>query len=271
MLNRVAAIQMTSTHNVEKNLLTAEKLISQAVDQGAKLLVLPEMFAIMGLDQMDKVKYREQLGYGLIQDFLRNQALKQGIYLVGGTVPIAVPDDCNKVYASCFVWNDQGQIIARYDKMHLFDVELPEKKEKYFESQTTLPGNEIVVTDTPFGKLGLAVCYDIRFPELFRMMHVQGVEMIALPAAFTYTTGSAHWDILVRARAIENQVYMIAAAQTGTHSNHRRTYGHSMMVSPWGSVQAILPVNEGVIVGDVDLNYLHQLRGDFPALKHRKL
>jgi predicted amidohydrolase len=271
MSNRVAAIQMTSSHDVAENLVTAEKLIHQAVDEGAKLVVLPEMFAIMGLDQTDKVKYREAIGRGLIQDFLHNQALKHHIFLVGGTIPISAADDCNKVYASCLVLNDQGQRIGRYDKIHLFDAAIPEKNEKYSESQTTLPGNDIVVVDTPIGKLGLAVCYDVRFPELYRMMHIRGVEIIALPAAFTYTTGLAHWDILVRARAIENQVYIIAAAQTGAHSNTRRTYGHSMIVSPWGNVQAVLPDGEGVVVEAIDLNYMHQLRGDFPALKHRKL
>jgi predicted amidohydrolase len=270
MLNRVAAIQMTSAHDVGQNLLSAEKLIQRAVDEGAKLVVLPEMFAIMGLDQMDKVKYRETMGHGRIQDFLRDQAIKHKIFLVGGTIPIAT-DNSNKVYASCLVFNDQGQCIARYNKIHLFDVEIPEHKEKYSESHTTLPGGKIVVMDTPFGKLGLAVCYDIRFPELFRMMHIRSVEVIAFPAAFTFTTGSAHWDILVRARAIENQVYIIAAAQTGAHSNSRKTYGHSMIVNPWGDIQATLPAEEGVVIADIDLNSLHQLRGDFPTLKHRKL
>ena len=271
MLKRVAAIQMTSTHNVKENLFTAEKFIHQAANAGAKLVVLPEMFAIMGLDQMDKVKYCETLGRGQIQDFLREQATKHRIFLVGGTIPLKVPENPNKVYAACLVFNDKGQSIARYNKIHLFDAELLEKKEKYSESQTTLAGNEIVVADTPVGKLGLAVCYDIRFPELFRMMHLQGVEVIAFSAAFTFITGSAHWDILVRARAIENQAYVIAAAQTGAHSNSRRTYGHSMIVNPWGIVQADLPTQEGIVIADIDLEYLHQLRGDFPALKHRKL
>ena len=271
MLKRVAAIQMTSTHDVTENLLTAEKFIKQAAHEGAKLVVLPEMFAIMGLDQMDKVKYCESIGRGQIQDFLCEQAIKHQIFLVGGTIPIKVPENPNKVYAACLIFNNEGQSIARYDKIHLFDVELSDKKEKYSESQTTLAGSEIVVVDTPLGKLGLAVCYDIRFPELFRMMHLQGVEIIAFSAAFTFVTGCAHWDILVRARAIENQAYVIAAAQTGAHSNSRRTYGHSMIVNPWGIVQADLPIEEGVVIADIDLNYLHQLRGDFPALKHRKL
>jgi nitrilase len=271
MANRVAAIQMTSAHDVTQNLLSAEKLIQRAVDQDAKLIVLPEMFAIMGLDQMDKVKYRETIDHGRIQDFLREQALKHNIFLIGGTIPIAASLDSNKVYAACLVFNGQGQRIARYDKIHLFDVEIREQNEKYSESHTTLPGNDVVVVDTPFGKLGLAVCYDIRFPELFRMMHIREVEIIAFPAAFTFITGSAHWDILVRARAIENQVYIIAAAQTGIHSNQRKTYGHSMIVNPWGNVQAALPKEEGIVVADVDLNDLHRIRGDFPTLKHRKL
>lgn len=271
MLNRVAAIQMTSSHDIMQNLLTAERLIQQAVDKGAKLIVLPEMFAIMGLDHTDKVKYRETLGQGRIQDFLHTQAAKHKIFLVGGTIPICVSDDDDKVYASCLLLNDEGDCIAHYKKIHLFDVNMRQHNEKYNESQTTLPGNNVVVIDTPFGKLGMAVCYDIRFPELFRMMHQHGVEVIVFPAAFTLTTGLAHWDILVRARAIENQVYIIAAAQTGAHSNNRKTYGHSMIVSPWGNVEATLQNGEGVVIADIDLNRLHQLRGDFPTLKHRKL
>ena len=267
---RVAAIQMTSGSDVKKNLEQAEKLISSAKDQGAKLIVLPEMFAMMGIDQMDKVKMRESYGSGPIQDFLQKQAAKQRIWLVGGTIPIAVEDSDEKVNATCLLLNDQGSVVARYDKIHMFDVSVSATRESYHESKTTKAGNKIVVAQTPFGKIGLAVCYDLRFPELFRSMHDQDVEIVALPAAFTFTTGSAHWDILTRARAIENQVYVIAAAQTGVHENGRKTFGHSMIVDPWGQVKASLPEGSGIVISNIDFNYLKRIRGEFPVLSHRR-
>lgn len=270
MQHRIAGIQMTSGHEVKENLVQAGKLIQQAVDEGAQLVVLPEMFAIMGLDQLDKVKYKEVLGQGPIQDFLHNQAEKHKIWLVGGTIPIATVDE-NKVRASCLVFNDKGERVAKYDKIHLFDVTLTGKQEVYSESKTTEPGDSVVVIQTPFGKLGLAVCYDLRFPEMFRLMHLQGVEIIALPSAFTYTTGAAHWEILVRARAIENLTYIIAAGQTGAHPNSRKTYGNSMIVNPWGEIKAILPQEPGVVVAEMHLDFLHQLRSEFPALSHRRV
>lgn len=269
-MSRVAAIQMTSGTIVSDNLIQAKQLIQQAVDQGAKLIVLPEMFAIMGLDPMDKIKYREELGQGQIQDFLREQAMTQHIWLVGGTIPVTVPDNPHKVYAASLVYDEQGNVIAQYNKIHLFDVEIPGNKEVHSESKTILAGNDIIVAESPFGKLGIAVCYDVRFPELFRSMQMLGAEVFILPAAFTYATGSAHWDILVRARAIENQAYLIAAAQVGVHANQRKTFGHSMIVNPWGKVLASLSDQVGVVAADIDLSYLNQLRGDFPVLKHRK-
>jgi len=266
----VAAIQMTSHADVEKNLKTAEKLIAHAADKGATLIVLPEMFAVMGIDQLDKVKIREELGHGRIQDFLSQQAEKRSVWLVGGTIPIAVSHSSDKVYAACLLYDDKGQRVACYDKIHLFDVTLSDTRESFYESKTTAPGNKVVVVPTPFGKLGLAVCYDIRFPEMFRTMHDREVECIILPAAFTDTTGKAHWDILVRARAIENQVYLIAAAQTGVHENGRKTYGHSMIVDPWGRVKANLLEEEGVIISEIDLAYLQKMREEFPVLLHRQ-
>lgn len=267
---RVAAIQMSSGQDLNVNLLKAKELISQAAHEGAGLIVLPEMFAIMGLDQLDKIKYRETMGSGPIQDFLHEQAAKYKIWLVGGTLPMAVSDE-NKVRASCLVFDAEGVCVARYDKMHLFDVTLKDKQEAYSESRTTEPGDKVVVLQTPYGKLGLAVCYDLRFPEMFRLMHQQGVEIIALPSAFTYITGSAHWEVLVRARAIENLVYMIAAGQTGTHANARKTFGHSMIVNPWGEIKSMLAQDVGIVVSDIQLDYLHQLRGEFPVLSHRKV
>jgi predicted amidohydrolase len=267
---RVASIQMTSNQDVGQNLEMAQQFIQQAAEQGAQLIVLPEMFAIMGLDQMDKVKYSEPFGRGPIQDFLRAKAKEFRMWIVGGTIPIVAEDDKNKVYAACLLWNDQGECVGRYDKIHLFDVSLSSGQEKYCESNTTRPGNQIVVIPTPFGKLGLAVCYDVRFPEMFRRMHAHGVEIIALPAAFTYTTGRVHWEVLVRARAIENLSYVVAACQTGTHSSGRKTYGYSMIVNPWGEVKSCLPEQMGVVVADINIEELQQIRQHFPALNHRK-
>jgi predicted amidohydrolase len=270
MQQRIAGIQMTSGHDIQENLAIARELIKQAVDEDASLVVLPEMFAIMGLDQLDKIKYKEKIDQGPIQDFLQEQAAKYKIWLVGGTLPIATEDE-NKVRATCLVYDDQGNRVARYDKIHLFDVSLNGKQEVYSESTTTEPGDNIVVIQTPFGKLGLAVCYDLRFPEMFRLMHQQGVEIIALPSAFTYTTGAAHWEILVRARAIENLVYVIAACQTGAHNNGRKTFGHSMIVNPWGEIKAILKHGTGVVIAEIHIDYLTQVRKEFPVLMHRRV
>lgn len=271
MKHRVAAIQMTSGHDVKANLLSAEGYIQQAVDKGAQLIVLPEMFALMGLDQMDKVKTREKFGAGQIQDFLSQQARKHHIWLVGGTIPIEVSEKHHKVHASCLVYDDEGKVVGRYDKIHMFDVKLRTTQETYQESGAIEAGENIVVIQSPFGKLGLAVCYDVRFPELFRIMHDQGVEVVILPAAFIFETGAVHWDILVRARAIENQVYMIAAGQTGFHTSGRKTYGHSMVVDPWGEVKSTLAAEPGVVIADIDIDYLKELRNTFPVLMHRRV
>lgn len=270
MQQRVACIQMTSSHDVQQNLASAANLIEQAISQEARLVILPEMFAVMGMDEADKMKHNEEFDKGPIQTFLKEQAMKHGIWLVGGTIPIIAPGD-RKARAACLVFDDKGQCVARYDKIHLFDVNLQDGKEAYSESRVMEAGDKVVVVPTPFGRLGLSVCYDVRFPELFRHMVALDAEIIALPTAFTYTTGTAHWDILVRARAIENLIYIVAACQTGTHSSGRRTYGHSMIVNPWGEVKASLSQNSGVIVADINLDYMHQLRREFPVLTHRKL
>jgi deaminated glutathione amidase len=269
-VSRVAAIQMASGPNVNANLLEAGRLIKKAVEAGAKLVVLPENFAIMGMNEADKVDIREEDGKGPIQDFLAEQASRHGIWLVGGTVPLAA-SDADHVYAACLLFDDKGKRVARYDKIHLFDVRITESDERYNESATIEPGDGIVVVDTPFGKLGLAVCYDLRFPGLFRRMVDEGVEIFALPSAFTAITGRAHWDVLVRARAIENTCYMIASAQGGYHANGRETYGHSMILDPWGVVLDNLSRGSGVVVADIDLGRLRDLRRTFPVLEHRKL
>lgn len=267
---KVVAIQMASGPNIEANLLEAERLIRQAVEAGAKLIVLPENFALMGMTEVDKVSAREAPGDGPVQDFLSNQARRSKVWIVGGTVPLVCPDP-DKVYAACLLFNDRGEEVARYDKIHLFDVALGDNGESYNESETILPGEQTVVVDTPFGRLGLAVCYDLRFPELFRAMLEDGMEMVAVPSAFTALTGKAHWEILVRARAIENLAFVIAAAQGGYHRNGRETYGHSMVVDPWGSILAELSTGSGVAVADLDRSLLESTRRNFPAIDHRRI
>lgn len=269
-MSRVAAIQMASGPNVNANLLEAERLISRAAKAGAKLVVLPENFAIMGMTEYDKVKVRESDGKGPMQNFLADVSARYGIWLVGGTVPMAARDPA-KVNAACLVFNDKGQRVARYDKIHLFDVLLTESGEHYNESATIESGGDVVVIDSPFGRLGLAICYDLRFPELFRRMVQENVEVIVLPSAFTAITGRAHWETLVRARAIENLSYVIASAQGGYHANGRETHGDSMIVDPWGIVQDRLPRGSGVVVSDIDLHRLADIRRSFPALEHRRI
>ena len=266
----VAAVQMASGPNVKANLEEAEKLIKTAVQQEAKLVVLPENFAIMGMTEVDKVAIAEKADEGPIQQFLSQQASKHGVWIVGGTVPIE-SSVTGKVYSTSLLYNDSGDMVARYDKIHLFDVMLEDSNESYNESETIESGNDVVVVDTPFGKLGMAICYDLRFPELFRAMADVGMEICVLPSAFTNLTGRAHWESLLRARAIENLCYMIAPDQGGYHKNGRETYGDSMIVDPWGVVLNRLPHGTGVVVSDVDLEKLRNTRQNFPALQHRRL
>lgn len=268
--NKIAAVQMASGPNVNANLLEAGRLISQAVDEGAGLVVLPENFALMGLAESDKVELREEPGAGPMQEFLARQAERHGIWLVGGTVPMSC-DNPVKVRAACLVFDDSGRQVARYDKIHLFDVEVVDSNERYTESETIEPGDQLVVVESPFGRLGLTVCYDLRFPELYRALMEQRVDIFPLPAAFTAITGKAHWETLVRARAIENLSYVVAAAQGGYHVNGRETHGDSMVVDPWGVVQDRLPRGSGVVVGEVDLRRLAATRSHFPSLDHRRL
>ena len=269
-MNKIAAVQMASGPNVNANLTEAGRLIAMAADAGARMVVLPENFAIMGMSEIDKVNIREQDGQGPIQDFLAEQSIKHGVWLVGGTVPL-VADDSNKVRGACLLINDKGKQVSRYDKIHLFDVHLPESGENYNESETIEKGGEVVVVDTPFGRLGLAVCYDLRFPELFRKMVDLGVQIIALPSAFTAMTGRAHWKVLLRARAIENLCYVVASAQGGYHVSGRETFGNSMIVNPWGVVIDRLTSGSGFVIADIDLDYLESTRRNFPVLDHRKM
>jgi nitrilase len=267
---KIAAVQMASGPNVNANLIEVGRLISMAAEAGARLVVLPENFAVMGMSECDKVSIRERDGQGPIQDFLAELAAKYGVWLVGGTIPLAA-HDADKVRSTCLLLDDRGHRVARYDKIHLFDVSLPDSGENYNESETIEPGDQVVVVETPFGRLGLAVCYDLRFPALFRLMIDQDVEFVALPSAFTALTGRAHWEILVRARAVENLCYVIAAAQGGYHVNGRETYGDSMIVDPWGRILDRLPSGSGFVIADVDMEYLRSTRRNFPVLEHRKL
>jgi nitrilase len=266
----VAAIQMASGPNVGANLIEAARLISLCVDAGAGLVVLPENFAQMGFSEQDKLKIKETPGQGQIQDFLAEQSKKHGVWIVGGTVPLAAQDE-NKIRAACLLYNDKGECVARYDKIHLFDVDILATQESYVESETIEPGDEVVVVDTPFGKLGLAVCYDLRFPEMFRRMLDQDVEIFAVPAAFTAITGKAHWETIVRARAIENLCYVIAAAQGGYHISGRETHGDSMVVDPWGNIIDRLPRGSGYVIAKIDKERLEKTRAHFPALSHRRM
>ena len=265
-----ACIQMASGTNVGANLLEAERLIGMAVDKGARLIVLPENFAMMGKEESDKIAVREANDAGPIQEFLSQQAAKHAIWLVGGTVPMVAESD-NKIRAACLLYDDQGKLAARYDKIHLFDVSVMDSDESYTESETIESGDQVIVVDTPFGKLGLAVCYDLRFPELFRTMLDQGMEILAIPSAFTAITGKAHWETLVRARAIENLCYVLAAGQGGYHVNGRETYGHSMIVDPWGQVMNELANGSGLVCAGMDLERLHNIRRTFPCLEHRNI
>jgi nitrilase len=267
---KIAAVQMASGPNVNANLIEAGRLIAMAAGAGAQLVVLPENFAIMGMSETDKVGVREADGQGPIQDFLAEQAKKHAIWLVGGTVPLEA-EAKDKVRAACLLYDDQGQRVARYDKIHLFDVHLPESGENYSESETIENGEHVIVVETPFGHLGLAVCYDLRFPGIFRRMLDKGVEIIALPSAFTANTGKAHWEVLVRARAVENLCYVVAAAQGGYHVNGRETYGDSMIVNPWGAVMDRLPSGSGFVIAETDAAYQESARRNFPVLEHRKI
>jgi nitrilase len=263
---RVAAVQMASGPNVDANLAEAGRLIGMAVAAGAKLVALPEFFAIMGMKDTDKVSVREPVGKGPIQRFLAAQAREHGIWLVGGSVPLEC-DNPRKVRNACLVYDDKGRLVARYDKIHLFGLNLG--NEHYKEQTTIEPGERVVVVDTPFGRIGLSVCYDLRFPELYRAMG--DVDIILVPAAFTATTGKAHFETLIRARAIENLAYVIAPAQGGYHVSGRETHGDSMIVDPWGNVLDRLPRGSGVVVAGINRAYQESLRQSLPALKHRKL
>ncbi len=261
---RVAAIQMASGPNVQANLEEATRLVELAASTGARIVALPEYFAIMGMKDTDKVAVREREGDGPIQNWLAETAAKHHVWLIGGSIPLesGMP---GKVRNACLVYDADGRQVARYDKIHLFNLSLG--TENFSEERTIEPGNRVVVLDSPFGRIGLSICYDLRFPELYRAMGE--VDIIMVPSAFTATTGKAHWEPLIRARAIENLAYVIAPAQGGYHVSGRETHGDSMIVDPWGMVLDRLPRGSGVVVAGVYPQYQQKIRQSLPALKHR--
>jgi nitrilase len=261
---------MTSCANVARNLAVAGDLLRQARTAEAVVAVLPENFAFMGRGEADKLAVAEDHGSGPIQDFLAGMAQQLGLWIVGGTLPLRVPGE-PRVAAACLVHDANGKEVARYDKIHLFDVDVPGKQESHRESRAVRPGERVVSVATPAGRLGLAVCYDVRFPELFRELLAQGAEWFSLPSAFTVPTGRAHWELLLRARAVENLCYIVAPAQAGFHENGRETHGDTLIVEPWGRVLARLPRGTGLITAELDLARQRRLRQDFPAVEHRRL
>jgi predicted amidohydrolase len=263
---RVAAIQMISTTRIEENLRTAAALIAEAVADGAELVALPEYFPIMGRRDADKIAAREVDGSGPIQDFLAETASKHGIWVIGGSMPLVASVE-DKVLNTCLAFNPQGARVARYDKIHLFGFQKGE--ERYNESATIEPGRQPVTFDAPFGRVGLSICYDLRFPELFRALGE--IDLLVLPAAFTEVTGRAHWEILLRARAIENQCYVLAIGQGGVHENRRETHGNSMLIDPWGDIVARRDKGAGVVIGELDHARIAEVRTSLPALTHRVL
>ncbi|MDK2126105.1 carbon-nitrogen hydrolase family protein [Parachitinimonas caeni] len=263
---RIAAIQMASGPSISSNLAEAERLVEMAAKQGAKLVALPEYFAIMGMKDTDKIDVREEEGKGPIQRFLAKTAKKHKIWLIAGSVPL-VAEEPGRVKNSCLVYDDRGKLVARYDKIHLFGFNMG--TEQYQESATISPGDKIVVVETPFGRVGLSICYDLRFPELYRAM--QPIDIIVVPAAFTATTGKAHWETLLRARAIENLAYVLAPNQGGYHLNGRETHGDSMVIDPWGVVLDRLERGSGVVIASINPEYQARLRKSLPALDHRVL
>jgi nitrilase len=263
---------MTSTTDVATNLRLVAELLRKARAAGAALAVLPENFALMGSKETDKLAAAESPGSGPIQECLSACARELELWIVAGTLPMRVPGHPEKVAAASLVFDARGQCVGRYDKIHLFDVDLPAREERYRESATIERGAAPLVLTTPLGELGLSVCYDVRFPELFRELQARGAQLFTVPAAFTVLTGQAHWELLLRARAVENLCYVLAPAQSGRHANGRDTWGHSMIVDPWGQVLAcVADAGPGLAIAEIDLTQQQQLRQRFPALSHRLL
>ena len=280
MKHKVAAIQMVSTATVAENLESAERLLAQAKASGAELALLPEVFAVLEGGPMRP--FAEEQGKGPIQTFLSDQAKKHELTIVGGTIPLFTRPEMRsgneerviedgRVRAASMVYDPAGELLARYDKMHLFDVSVADAQSRYSESRSYEPGEEIVCVNTGLGRLGLSVCYDLRFPEFYRELFRLQAELITVPAAFTKVTGEAHWEVLLRARAIENQSYVIAAGQGGRHNERRETWGHSMIIDPWGTVLDQIAIGEGIAIADIDLGYIKEIRERMPIASQQKL
>ncbi len=261
---------MNSGADVAENLAAAGQLLGAAAADGCKLAVLPENFALMPRRGRDKVNHAEQPGDGPIQSFLADAATRHGLWIVAGSMPLESPEP-DRVYGACLVIDDRGETLCIYRKIHLFDIDLPDSNESYRESESMYPADEPVCVETPAGKVGLTICYDLRFPELFRLLVDAGATLFTVPSAFTETTGRAHWHILLRARAVENLAYVIAAGQSGTHPDERATYGHSLIVDPWGQVLAEQAEGTGFVAADIDIARQKKLRDEFPALANRRL
>ncbi|MBX3622578.1 MAG: carbon-nitrogen hydrolase family protein [Rhizobacter sp.] len=263
----IAALQTVATGSVEHNLEVAQRLIAEAAQAGAQLVVLPEYFCFMGQHDRDKLALAETPGEGPIQGMLAEAARRHGVWVVGGTVPLR-SGSADRVFNACCVFSPAGQRVARYDKVHLFRYD--NGREHYDEGRVLQAGTEPQACDVGGLRLGLSICYDLRFPELYRRLMTPPCDLIAVPAAFTHTTGRAHWEVLLRARAIENQCYVVAAAQGGLHENGRRTYGHSLIVDPWGEVLALQESGEGVVMAELDPARIAEVRAQLPALTHRQ-
>jgi deaminated glutathione amidase len=269
-MGTVAAIQMTSSHVVENNLAAAARLLREAKDRGAEIACLPENFSFIGLKDADKLQVAEADGAGPVQDFLSRTARERNLWILGGSTPLKGDSD-RRVANTSLLYDGAGKRVARYDKIHLFDVTVPGRNERYLESKHVTPGESVVVADTPVGRLGMSVCYDMRFPELYRTLVSRGAEWLAMPAAFTVPTGLAHWETLLRARAIENLCYVVAPAQAGTHTSGRETYGNTLIVDYWGNMLSRLAQGAGVITAEFDPALQAETRARFPALENRRL
>jgi nitrilase len=266
---KAAAVQMTSTRDVQANLREAGRLVTEAARQGAKLVVLPENFSFLGATDADRVAAIERFGDGPAQAFLAETAKRHAITIVGGTIPVR--DGGERASSRSLLVGPDGNVIAHYDKIHLFDVDIPGRAaERYSESATTLAGTRVVAAATPLGRIGMTVCYDIRFPALFHRLSMLGTDIVVVPAAFTVPTGEVHWLPLLQARAIESLVYVVAAGQWGEHAGGRKTYGHSLVLGPWGELLGELPSGPGVVVVDLDMIRLAELRQRFPTVQHRR-
>ncbi len=268
---KIAALQMVSTPDLDRNLAAARRLMAEAADGGARLVALPEYFCLLGRSDRDKLAIAETEGDGPIQAMLAEAAQHLGLWVVGGTLPLRTPDP-QRVRNSCSVWGPDGRQVARYDKIHLFAFD--NGQERYDEGRVLEAGSEPVAVDIEGWRVGLSICYDLRFPELYRqlMRAPQGpCDLVVVPSAFTHTTGQAHWELLLRARAVENQCYVLAPAQGGLHENGRRTWGHSLLADPWGEVLACRPEGEAVVAGELDAERLAAVRRQLPALAHRRL